>query len=69
MQANVASRELFVGLQWGTSHHNIGSSMGGIDTWDAGAISHSASEFLPLNGRVRDLVSDVLGAVDESSGN
>lgn len=69
MRANVASRELFVGPQWGTTHHNIGSSMGGIDTWDASAISHPASEFVPLNGRIRDLVSNVLGAVDESRRN
>lgn len=36
-----------------------------IDIWNVGAVSLLASEFVRLNGRIRDLAFEALGAMDE----
>lgn len=40
-----------------------------MDIWDTRAVLPHASEFVQLNGRIYNLVSDILGAVDEGSRN
>lgn len=59
----------FIDPQWGTSQRSIGSFEHGIDIRDVGTVLLPASEFVQLNTCIRNLISKVLGAVDEGSGN
>ena len=48
---------------------NLSGSERRIDIWDAGVVFPHVTKFIRLNSHVRDLVSEVLGAVDEGSVN